>query len=243
MNDEVKKNILQMFGKIPEAMLIINNGIYCDAETDGMFYYRMGITDSLFNPERINDYIIRRPYPNKRVDQISKKIGRNVFKAGYPLLYHGASELNGRKYLAFDVWIGLGVHPKDLSTAPDACHIYVPLDIHATKDKPFVSFLFHFCQTAVLPDGIESTNEIVYPTEFRFGFYIETYRVEENGSIYPHIYPTRWGTDEQTMGRPFPCHKLLTLDESLTDKNHNIYVYCPIDVNGQTIDNTAIMYT
>ncbi len=44
MNDETKKNIIQMFGKIPEAMLIINNGIYCDAETDGMFYYRMGIT-------------------------------------------------------------------------------------------------------------------------------------------------------------------------------------------------------
>lgn len=42
MNDEVKKNILQMFGKIPEAMLIINNGIYCDAETDGMFYYTIG---------------------------------------------------------------------------------------------------------------------------------------------------------------------------------------------------------
>ena len=125
MNDETKKNIIQMFGKIPEAMLIINNGIYCDAETDGMFYYRMGITDSLFSPERINDYIIRRPYPNKRVDQISKKIGRNVFKAGYPLLYNDASELNGRKYLAFDVWIGLGVHPKDLSTAPDACHIYI----------------------------------------------------------------------------------------------------------------------
>ena len=37
MNDETKKNIIQMFGKIPEAMLIINNGIYCDAETDGMF--------------------------------------------------------------------------------------------------------------------------------------------------------------------------------------------------------------
>lgn len=73
MNDEVKKNILQMFGKIPEAMLIINNGIYCDAETDGMFYYRMGITDGLFSPERIDNYIIRRPYPNKRVDQISKK--------------------------------------------------------------------------------------------------------------------------------------------------------------------------
>ena len=96
MNDETKKNIIQMFGKIPEAMLIINNGIYCDAETDGMFYYKMGITDGLFSPERINDYIIRRPYPNKRVDQISKKIGRNVFKAGYPLLYIDASELNGR---------------------------------------------------------------------------------------------------------------------------------------------------
>lgn len=154
MNDETKKNIIQMFGKIPEAMLIINNGIYCDAETDGMFYYKMGITDGLFSPERINDYIIRRPYPNKRVDQISKKIGRNVFKAGYPLLYNDASELNGRKYLAFDVWIGLGVHPKDLSTAPDACHIYVPLDIHATNDKPFVSFFSNFakqqyCQTAL----------------------------------------------------------------------------------------------
>lgn len=239
MNDEVKKNILQMFGKIPEAMLIINNGIYCDAETDGMFYYRMGITDGLFSPERIDNYIIRRPYPNKRVDQISKKIGRNVFKAGYPLLYNDASELNGRKYLAFDVWIGLGVHPKDLSTAPDACHIYVPLDIHATNDKPFVSFFFKFCQTAVLPDGIESTNEIVYPTEFRFEFYVETYEIGENG----YIYPTRWETRKHTMGCHAPDDKLLALDESLTDKEHNVYVYHPIDVNGQTIDNTAIMYT
>ena len=38
-NNETKNSIVQMFGKVPEAMLIINNGIYCDAETDGMFYY------------------------------------------------------------------------------------------------------------------------------------------------------------------------------------------------------------
>lgn len=240
MNDETKKNIIQMFGKIPEAMLIINNGIYCDAETDGMYYYKMGITDGLFSPERINDYIIRRPYPNKRVDQISKKIGRNVFKAGYPLLYNDASELNGRKYLAFDVWIGLGVPPKDLSTAPDACHIYVPLDIHATKDKPFASFWFHFFQRAVLPENDESTDEYIYPTEFWFEFYVETSNGEDKNG---HISRTRWKTNEQTMGRPIPSDKLLTLDKSLTDKEHNVYVYRPIEVNGNTFDNTAIMYT
>lgn len=239
MNDETKKNIIQMFGKIPEAMLIINNGIYCDAETDGMFYYRMGITDSLFSPERINDYIIRRPYPNKRVDQISKKIGRNVFKAGYPLLYHGASELNGRKYLAFDVWVGYDVPPEDLATSPDAYHIYIPLDIHATKEKPYVSFRFKFFQTAVLPDDVDSSDEFALPTKFEFGFYVETYEIGENG----YIYPTRWETREHTVGCHAPADKLLALDESLTDKERNVYVYHPIDVNGQTIDNTAIMYT
>lgn len=124
-NNETKNSIVRVFGKTPKAMLIINNGIYCDAETDGMFYYKIGVTDRLFSPERINDYIIRRPYPNKRTDQVSKKIGRNIFKAGYPILYDDVTELNGRKYLAFDVWIGLGVPPKDLSTAPDACHIYI----------------------------------------------------------------------------------------------------------------------
>ena len=36
---------------------------------------------------------------------------------------------------------------------------------------------------------------------------------------------------------------LLTLDKSLTDKEHNVYVYRPIEVNGNTFDNTAIMYT
>lgn len=239
MNDETKKNIIQMFGKIPEAMLIINNGIYCDAETDGMFYYRMGITDSLFSPERINDYIIRRPYPNKRVDQISKKIGRNVFKAGYPLLYHGASELNGRKYLAFDVWVGYDVPPEDLATSHDAYHIYIPLDIHATKEKPYVSFRFKFFQTAVLPNDVDSSDEFALPTKFEFGFYVETYEIGENG----YIYPTRWETREHTVGCHAPADKLLALDESLTDKERNVYVYHPIDVNGQTINNTAIMYT
>lgn len=239
MNDEVKKNILQMFGKIPEAMLIINNGIYCDAETDGMYYYKMGITDGLFSPERINDYIIRRPYPNKRVDQISKKIGRNVFKAGYPLLYNDASELNGRKYLAFDAWVGYDVPPEDLATSPDAYHIYIPLDIHATKEKPYVSFRFKFFQTAVLPDDVDSSDEFALPTKFEFGFYVETYEIGENG----YIYPTRWETREHTVGYHAPADKLLALDESLTDKERNVYVYHPIDVNGQIIDNTAILYT
>lgn len=96
-----------MFGKVPEAMLIINNSIYCDEETDGLFHHEMGITDSLFSTERINEYIIRRPYPNKQVCQVSKKIGRNVFKAGYPVLYNDVSELNGRKYLAFDAGLDM----------------------------------------------------------------------------------------------------------------------------------------
>ncbi len=238
-NDLARKNILQMYGKMPEAMLIINNGIYCDAETDGMFYYKMGITDSLFSSERINDYIIRRPYPNKRVDKISKKISRYVFKAGYPIVYDDASKLNGRKYLSFDVWIGLGVPPKDLSTAPDACHIYIPLDIHATKDKPFVSFWFHFLQRAVLPENDEATDEYVYPTEFWFEFYVETSNGEdENG----YISRTRWKTNEQTMGRPIPSDMLLTLDESLTDKEHNIYVYRPIEVNGCAFDDVDFLH-
>lgn len=56
-NNETKNSIVRMFGKVPEAMLIINNGIYCDAETDGMFYYKIGVTDRLFSPERINDYV------------------------------------------------------------------------------------------------------------------------------------------------------------------------------------------
>lgn len=76
-NNETKNSIVRMFGKVPEAMLIINNSIYCDEETDGLFHHEMGITDSLFSTERINDYIIRRPYPNKQVCQVSKKIGRN----------------------------------------------------------------------------------------------------------------------------------------------------------------------
>lgn len=101
-NDLARKNVLQIFGKMPEAMLIISNGIYCDAKTDGMFYYEMGIVDELFGSERFDNYIIRRPYPNKRVAQISIKKGRNVFRAGYPILYDDVSKLNGRKYLAFD---------------------------------------------------------------------------------------------------------------------------------------------
>ena len=108
-NNETKNSIVRMFGKVPEAMLIINNSIYCYEETDGLFHHKMGITDSLFSTERINDYIIRRPYPNKQVCQVSKKIGRNVFKAGYPVLYNDVSELNGRKYLAFDAWVGYDV--------------------------------------------------------------------------------------------------------------------------------------
>lgn len=155
-NNETKNSIVRMFGKVPEAMLIINNSIYCDEETDGLFHHEMGITDSLFSTERINEYIIRRPYPNKQVCQVSKKIGRNVFKAGYPVLYNDVSELNGRKYLAFDAWVGYDVPPKDLTTAPDACHIYIPLDIHATKEKPYVLFRFKFLQTAVLPDDVDS---------------------------------------------------------------------------------------
>lgn len=238
-NDLVKKNILQMFGKMPEAMFIISNGIYCDAETDGMFYYKMGLVDELFSSERIDDYVIRRPYPNKRTDQVSKKIGRNVFKTGYPILYGDISKLNGRKYLSFDVWIGLGVPPKDLSTAPDACHIYIPLDIHAAKDKPFVSFWLHFFQRAVLPENDESTDEYVYPTEFWFEFYAETSNgKDENG----YISRTRWKTNEQTMGCPMPSDKILTLDETLTDKEHGIYVYCPIEVNGQAFNNTDFFY-
>lgn len=240
-NIEAKKNIMQMYGKIPKSMLVINNGIYCDAETDGMFYFKMGITDRLFGTERISDYIIRRPYPNKRVAQVSKKINRYVFKAGYPIVYDDASQLNGRKYLAFDVWIGLDVPPKDLSAAPDACHIFIPLDIRVTKYKPHAAFRFHFVQTAVPPESDESTDKYVYPTKFRFGFFVETHRVEENGSMFPDVYPMRWGTDEQTMGRPFPCHKLLDLDESLSDKEHGVYVYRPIEVNGEVFDKTDIM--
>ena len=170
-NNETKNSIVRMFGKVPEAMLIINNSIYCDEETDGLFHHEMGITDSLFSTERINEYIIRRPYPNKQVCQVSKKIGRNVFKAGYPVLYNDVSELNGRKYLAFDAWVGYDVPPKDLTTAPDACHIYIPLDIHATKEKPYVLFRFKFLQTAVLPDDVDSTDEFALPTQFEFGFY------------------------------------------------------------------------
>lgn len=59
--------------------------------------------------------------------------------------------------------------------------------------------------------------------------------------MFPDVYPTRWGTDEQTMGRPFPCHKLLDLDESLSDKEHGVYVYRPIEVNGEVFDKTDIM--
>lgn len=237
-NNETKNSIVRMFGKVPEAMLIINNGIYCDAETDGMFYYKIGVTDRFFSPERINDYIIRRPYPNKRTDQVSKKIGRNIFKAGYPILYDDVTELNGRKYLAFDVWIGLGVPPKDLSTAPDACHIYIPLDIHATKEKPYVLFRFKFLQTAVLPDDVNSTDEFALPTQFEFGFYVETYEIGENG----YIYPTRWETRKHTMGCHAPDDKLLALDESLTDKEHNVYVYHPIDVSGSAFNNTDFLH-
>lgn len=240
-NDLVRKNVLQMFGKMPEAMLIISNGIYCDAETDGMFYYKMGLVDELFSSERIDDYSIRRPYPNKRVAQISVKNGRNIFKAGYPILYDDVFKLNGRKYLAFDAWMGLGKPPENLSNAPDACHIYIPLDIHATKAKPFVSFQFHFSQTAVLPDDIESIDEFVFPTEFQFGFYVETYKPVKNG--YGSAYPTRWGTDNEIMGRPLPCHKLLMPDESLTDKKHNVYVYRPIEVNGQTFDKMFFLHS
>lgn len=96
-NNETKNSIVRMFGKVPEAMLIINNSIYCDEETDGLFHHEMGITDSLFSTERINEYIIRRPYPNKQVCQVSKKIGRNVVNppttkvAGFPpLLWEAA---------------------------------------------------------------------------------------------------------------------------------------------------------
>lgn len=237
-NDSVRKNILQMFEKMPEAMLIISNGIYCDAETDGMFYYKMGLVDELFSSERINDYIIRRPYPNKRVAQISIKKGRNVFRTGYPILYDDVSKLNGRKYLAFDTWVGLGKPPENLSNAPDACHIFIPLDIHATKAKSFVSFQFHFSQTAVLPDSIELTDESVYPTEFRFGLYLETYKPVENGC--GSVYPTRWRTDDES---PFPDDKLLMLDESLTDKKHNMYVYRPIEVDGQTFDKMFFLHS
>lgn len=43
------------------------------------------------------------------------------------------------------------------------------------------------------------------------------------------------------VGRPFPCHKLLDLDESLSDKEHGVYVYRPIEVNGEVFDKTDIM--
>lgn len=237
-NNETKNSIVRMFGKVPEAMLIINNSIYCDEETDGLFHHEMGITDSLFSTERINDYIIRRPYPNKQVCQVSKKIGRNVFKAGYPVLYNDVSELNGRKYLVFDAWVGYDVPPKDLTTAPDACHIYIPLDIHATKEKPYVLFRFKFLQTAVLPDDVDSTDEFALPTQFEFGFYVETYEIGENG----YIYPTRWETRKHTMGCHAPADKLLALDESLTDKEHNVYVYHPIDVSGSAFNNTDFLH-
>ena len=46
-NNETKNSIVRMFGKVPEAMLIINNSIYCDEETDGLFHHEIGITDSL----------------------------------------------------------------------------------------------------------------------------------------------------------------------------------------------------
>lgn len=237
-NNETKNSIVRMFGKVPEAMLIINNSIYCDEETDGLFHHEMGITDSLFSTERINEYIIRRPYPNKQVCQVSKKIGRNVFKAGYPVLYNDVSELNGRKYLAFDAWVGYDVPPKDLTTAPDACHIYIPLDIHATKEKPYVLFRFKFLQTAVLPDDVDSTDEFALPTQFEFGFYVETYEIGENG----YIYPTRWETRKHTMSCHAPDDKLLALDESLTDKEHNVYVYHPIDVSGSAFNNTDFLH-
>ena len=40
------------------------------------------------------------------------------------------------------------------------------------------------------------------------------------------------------MGCHTPDDKLLALDESLTDKEHNVYVYHPIDVSGSAFNNT-----
>ena len=90
-----------------------------------------------------------------------------------------------------------------------------------------------------MPDDVDSSDEFALPTKFEFGFYVETYEIGENG----YIYPTRWETREHTVGCHAPADKLLALDESLTDKERNVYVYHPIDVNGQIIDNTAILYT
>ena len=59
--------------------------------------------------------------------------------------------------------------------------------------------------------------------------------------MFPDVYLRDGELMNKRMGRPFLYHKLLDLDKSLSDKEHGVYVYRPIEVNGEVFDKTDIM--
>ena len=223
-NTAAKQNFLNMYGEMPKSMLILNNSIYCVESERNIFHYAMGLNNSILDTTRIEDAIERRPYPNKDYVQLSKKANRNVCRTGYPILYDKASDLYGRKYIAFDIWLGRQSKcPQKLSTAEDTYHLFIPLDINVTDEKSFASIRL----------------KLMFKRDC-VGFYIETSEGENPNNI--GLLRTNWYTDEKVMLHPVDTYdKKLLLDEASTIREQGIYVFQPITLNGFAFEHLDFM--
>lgn len=212
--DDVRHNTVGMYGKMPKAMLIIENGIYTIPKFSGFAQYRMGLSDTIFDPNRFDDVIERHPYPNKQIVQLSKRVGHRVFKLGYPVARGDVSELFGKQYLIFDVWAGKKENYLNTNIWFDenTYHFVVPLNINLAEDKTVAAIKLSF-----------------YMFEDVVGFILTTL---DDADEYGYLSGTRWYSDTRLLGYDDTMDKVLDVQKDKSGFVPRTLIYEPIKLNG-----------